>query len=304
MARQHPARASKMQALVTMEAVSSPTDEVQAQRLRIKIPKCAWNAYSPPSQRTTRSTAKLKQTLTLKRKDGIPAVPLPRIHPKPCKTKLWVFHHGGTKRVTKGHTRHRIKCEEPCLRPACSNCCKWHPRLIGSRDGAVEPISPEIDPRILNGAWKSWERRRSVSVAETIDVTVPVRNAAPDAIETPILAPVNESFSHVDDDLHHPEISFPQQIPPFHDYDVFMPTSLVKWTISTASAKTKWRAELRKRWTVSLGFASCEGKQRFEEVVRRREKKDRKRRYDRDYRARLKGKEKGREEGSGESGSG
>jgi hypothetical protein len=152
----------------------------QPSGLKIRIPKWAWNAYEPPPQTRSKLTLKLRlatqqPTGTTERtldephrEDGTPAQ---LRHPTNCKTKLWKFHYGGPARKTKGQSQHEITRETPCLQPTCANCWKWHPHLM--RDESlpdeytdqsiasnahvnVEPISPDIDPRLLDDTWQEY----------------------------------------------------------------------------------------------------------------------------------------------------
>jgi hypothetical protein len=105
-----------------------------------------------------------------------------------------------------------------------------------------------------------------------------------------VLTPVNQSFTSVS-----PLVDQSTTIPMLcsegepQRWHVFLPTSLVHGTVaSTSSVETKWRARPRQRFTVQFSFSSHKGKRRFRDLVRRREKKEKKRDYDRAYRARLK----------------
>jgi hypothetical protein len=291
MAQQHLARTSKTPALITMDTVNGPpacpADEDQLPRLCIRIPKCAWNAYAAPHPaRPTRSKSSRNQTPTLKLKD-IPHASATRApHPKPCRTKLWAFHHGGTNRVTKGPSRHRTAYDTPCLQRTCSSCWTWHARLMGS----VEPISPAVDPRILDGTWRACRSRRGSGEGVLEEA---LESAAAEGIRTPVLTPVEKGVAHSCEDVPRGEVVDALQSPALCDYDVFQPTSLVEQAGFTAPAKTEWRNSPEDGWTTCLKFVSREGKLKFREWVQRREKKERKRRYDREYRARLKGKKGG-----------
>jgi hypothetical protein len=290
----------------------------QTRNLTIKIPNWAWNSFEPYdlslTHRVTRSTtstgirAKAKLTAA-KEGHGRSAKPMFDdlvLEKKPaasstqhwgCNIKLWAFHHGGPKRAVKGVMQNQITYESPCLLLTCANCWKWHTRLMRLRnspgelprkdplsaDGVdIEPISPEIDPRILNNTWHYYQSRRG-----STNSTSP---APPETIKTPMLTPVKQSFAS---NTLHQDVYLPHQHGIISDlldqkYNILLPTSLVNQTISAAPVRTRWRSTPRQGQTVRLSFPSDEGKQKFKLLMCRREKKLKKRSYDQAYRARLK----------------
>jgi hypothetical protein len=293
-------------------------------RLKIRIPEAAWNAYNPrrqlPPRRvkraairaassTTSSTAVLdKRGKIEKNPSGPPPSSVETItKARSCKVRLWGFHHGGPKRVIKGALQNEVTYETPCLQPTCANCWKWHPHLmreqtrpyhflgdtlpenfspnIYSSKPEIEPLSPPIDPSILDGTWQSYQSRRRSSSA-SISITSNEMNAL-------VLTPVKTSFSS---DLDHHSL-------PFHVnsssssrqfYNIYLPTQLLSQTITSAPATTKWRSAPRKRYTIRLAFASHGGRGKFRDLVRKRERRAKRREYDRLYRARKAGKGRGR----------
>jgi hypothetical protein len=244
---------------------------------KIRIPKWAWNSFKPQDQEK-------------------PVPPSP--YHRGCKTKLWRFHHGGPKRGVKGAMQNEITYETPCLQSGCANCWKWHPNLMRDQyspgelpnedvsridEVDIEPISPEIDPRILNGTWQDYmSQRSSTESMGSFELT--------ETIGTPVLTPVKSSFDY---DSVNPDVYLPLQhdiddIPTDQEYHIFLPTSIVSGTISGAPTKTRWRCTPRQRHTVRLCFPSHAGKRKFRLLVLRRDKKAKKAVYDREYRARLK----------------
>jgi hypothetical protein len=147
----------------------------------------------------------------------------------------------------------------------------------------IEPISPEIDPRILNGTWRDYMSRQSST--ENVVGFEPT-----EAIGTPVLTPVKSSFDYdsVNTDVYLPLQHDIDDIPTDQEHHIFLPTSIASGTISGAPAKTRWRCTPRQRHTVRLCFPSHAGKQKFRLLVLRRDKKAKKAVYDREYRARLK----------------
>ncbi|KAF1844095.1 uncharacterized protein K460DRAFT_263578, partial [Cucurbitaria berberidis CBS 394.84] len=146
--------------------------------LKIKIPKGIWNSHDPNSHKVTKSGPRLRLKVTPSTRDNIsraatqpqPISSKERTH---CKVKLWRFHYGGPKRKGKGKSENEITYEQPCLKPTCANCWRWHSQLVQTNrvtksEGDEqqddrpnqEPSSLEIDPRILNGTWQHFQGRR------------------------------------------------------------------------------------------------------------------------------------------------
>lgn len=288
-------------------------------RLKIRIPKRAWNAYDPqaelPPRRVTRGTTRTastpttghplssKQSKKKKKKNDLSSPSTSPVrtssHPRSCKAKLWTFHHGGPKRVTKGVSQNEVTYEEPCLQPTCANCWKWHPHLVRERtltdhpsDGVVseqpgtnihstkpevEPLSPEIDPRILDGTWQLHQSRRSSVMSM----------GSNSMNNTPVLTPVKTSFASDFEHVIHPSPTHDDSSAPSNQlYNVYFPTALVKQSVTTAPSQTRWRHAPRNRYTAHISFASHEGKGKFKALIVQRERKTRRQEYDRAYRAR------------------
>jgi hypothetical protein len=263
--------------------------------LKIRIPARLWNAYQ------LRACACKKPTPRLKLRLRVPAPPITtneinlldseaknHIEPQHCKVKLFRFHYGGPSRQRKGQWQNEITYEQPCLQASCSNCRQWHARLL--HEGQVlererlgrpaqEPISPEVDPRILDGSWQLVQDYGVRSVIGDVDT------------ETAVLTPVVKAFSP----HHHHSPVF--QAPVGSKYHVLLPTALVSRTTTTASVRSLWRTTPRKRWAARLTFDSREGKTKFEVLMKQRERRDRRRAYDRARRARLRDSKKRGEAG-------
>ncbi|KAH7080850.1 hypothetical protein FB567DRAFT_114118 [Paraphoma chrysanthemicola] len=181
-------RASKKKAILNMSTTRPKTvpseDGCQTPSLKIRVPKKSWNAYQAPPEpyqslaaRPT-DTARLilrlrlpEETLTKMKSSATPnSIDESQTEPNErtsCKVKLWAFHYGGPKRVTKGASQHDVTYETPCLQSTCANCWKWHRHLMPTerpsqdfehlrRDpvsSIIETVSPDIVPRILDGSW-------------------------------------------------------------------------------------------------------------------------------------------------------
>lgn len=271
---------------------SSPNQDA---KLTIRIPKDAWNAYEQEAQepafRATRSSTRSspKSNPDTEQTHGSepasrPAAALPTLH-RTCKVKLQNFHYGGPKRVTKGAFQNEVTYDAPCLQPTCTNCWTHHRHLMTRQTLSIDqakqsvfqpppnPVSPPIDPRILDGSWRfcipfqgSAERDLEIR-RELEEPRFPTFMQMPDA---PI-QPRHDPSSHL--------------APPNQAYDVYFPTSIVSQTASGAPARTQWRSEPRRRFTVRLSFSSQVGKGRFAELVKKKEKKEKRREYDRIRRA-------------------
>ena len=253
--------------------------------LKIRIPRRLWNAYKRPACRYTRSAPQLKFKLR---------VPVPiTIHdthasepevtanePAHCKVKLFRFHHGGPQRQRKGQWQNEVMYEQPCLQPTCPNCRRWHGHLLqqlripesGSPRGrpAQEPISPDIDPRILDGTWQHLQ---------TPPHSAGTVMSAGTWGRTPVFTPVIETFPIHTDTLPSYEA---------HKYHILVPTPVISHTtIITPSVRSKWRTTPRKRYTARLIFASNAGRERYGAIMKAREKREKRRKYDRTRRARM-----------------
>jgi hypothetical protein len=275
--------------MTTLQTDAASTDPF-LRKLTIRIPKSYWNAYQPPtspqtkvSKPTLRKKPRLK--LALNAKNPTPTLapdnPTPRARLTNCKTKLCSFTYGGAKRAVKGAYRNDVAYETPCLQATCVSCRTWHAHLMRDsvplRDEtpSIEPISPDIDPRILDGTW--WfTRSRDGSL-----------NSLPSEL----------GLSPVDKAPEYPDIVRAAVESLRARWNIFLPTSLVQRTIATAQVRTQWRSSPRKRWTARLRFTSWGGKENFRDIVQMRE---RKRGYDRLYRRMKGGKVVGVDKGEGE----
>ncbi|KAF1914675.1 hypothetical protein BDU57DRAFT_428006, partial [Ampelomyces quisqualis] len=152
-------------------------------RLKIRIPKRAWNAFQPRTYHTPNCTKSAIKTRSKRKsgrwaaaKEGGRVTEVSPTSPKGCKAKLWRFQYGGAKHVVKGALQNEVRLESPCLRATCASCWKWHTHLMYRQEALVEPSerpvkhqadfeiepsSPEIDPRILDGTWKVDQSRRA-----------------------------------------------------------------------------------------------------------------------------------------------
>ncbi|KAF2827899.1 hypothetical protein CC86DRAFT_261825, partial [Ophiobolus disseminans] len=156
----------------------------QTSTLKIRIPKSAWNAYERPAEPTLSKRTRPKLTLKLSSSNERPpgtsqhlldAHPQeqntisPPAHSTNCKATLWRFQPGGPIRSRKEKLRTVVTNEAPCLRPTYASCWKWHPHLMCDEglQGEIlqqdtrsvsqddkDPISSNIDPRLLDGTWQ------------------------------------------------------------------------------------------------------------------------------------------------------
>jgi hypothetical protein len=135
MARRYSTRLRNNQTATTMtggknDKTHQPTD-AHDEHLKIRIPRWAWNSYELQTQAqhtSSRSTSGTHNEIDSKLKSS--AHENPYTQPKNCRVKLWMFHYGGAKRVTRGALQHEIVYEGPCLQFTCPNCWKWHLHLM------------------------------------------------------------------------------------------------------------------------------------------------------------------------------
>ena len=233
-------------------------------KLTLKIPKSYWNAYqSLTSQKnrvskpTQNKTPRLKLSLNAKPSTQTLEhhVPAPRPRPTNCRTKLWRFTYGGTKRAVKGEHRNDVAYEAPCLQSTCVSCCTWHARLMHDpvplRD-ETPSISPNIDPRIPDGTWRFAQSRAASSSGE-------------------VATPVNESR----EGSEYPDVVRAAVEASRSRWSVSLPTSLLEQMVSTAEVRTRWRGSPRQRWMARVKFVSSGGKEKFRDLVKLRERGER-----------------------------
>jgi hypothetical protein len=257
---------------------------------KIRIPGRSWNVYQPPACAHAKpAVPRLKLRLRVPAPPSTSAINLPdpergenETEPTHCKVKLFRFDYGGPQRQRKGQWQNEITYEQPCLQLSCPNCQKWHahlllqPRSSGQGRPAQEPISPAVDPRILDGSWQHVQSHPYPLSGEGLSVP---STPADVYTKASVLSPVVKSFpSHI-----HPMY----QAPVGSKYTIFLPTPLVSRTTTTASVRSLWRTTPRRRYTARLSFASHDGKDKFGVLMKARERKDKRREYDRARRARL-----------------
>jgi hypothetical protein len=241
------------------------TNDTHAPKQYTRIPAAAWNKYMPHHTRSRQVGVLQRPKLKLNLNFNLP----------PAEDDTTP-----ASRVSRGTTLTKIDPADPSLKYAPREQqvvelpCNDEERCVRP---VVEPLSPEIDPRILDGSWRTY-------------VPMPIASPSPSSsptpsTHTPVLTPVEKSTS----------FSFPSPSPSTDigpspsqpGYDIFLPTPLVNTTIASASTRTVWRTEPCKRLTVRLKVGS-----RLGELIKAREKRERKRErkraYDREYRARKK----------------
>lgn len=290
----------------------SPT-EPYGQALKIRISKNIWNACEPRkvsrTDRLTKPASKRKSSSTPAQKrrkkkfnyaetdkssklnneteNEKHSVSLPSQSTR-CKVKLWRFLYSQPRADS-------ITYDTPCLQPTCANCLECHAHLIGQvpPGGYVEqrqryqalldfePISPAIDPRLLDGTWEHVQSRRA-----SVQSLASLATSSVDFIT--VLTPVDKGFTTtapcLDDPITTP--TFGSQAEP-QKWNIFLPISLINRRAPSAiSVRSKWRTGPRRRFTVRLLFPTHEGRGKFKSLVCKREKKEKKRIYDRAYRAR------------------
>lgn len=286
------------------------TQDARPEKLKIRIPKRMWNECKPSTpvhatevtKLAIRTRPKVKPGRRTAVKDCADDAALSPTSPRGCKVKVWRFRYGGPKHTVKGKLRNEVTLETPCLRATCANCWKWHPHLMYNQEApeepcewqmqqqlvsAIEPTSPEIDPRILDGSWKFHQSRR----ASVASITSIKSFALPDvSSSTPTLTPVKFAFSSCN--LSRKNLLCPYEI---NDNkllqfcpDIFQPTSLMNEAMLPTSTEYTRRLAYRPPQTTCLVFRSQAGKKGFSDLVRKRERKVKKAAYDRAYRARMK----------------
>ena len=309
MSQQRPERASKIKAAENMAAmVAQPlpalTDSGEQESILLRFTKDVWNDYESGRQSNTSSPKSKagkkckRKAIAIKTEDDVTtrepkgSSPVPR----QCKVKITRFQYGGPDARVGGKYRDMITLEAPCLQPTCANCWKWHAHLMRSpldTDASLDnvhsfehpetsPLSPAIDPRILDDKWRMHSSRRN-SATDIPGLTVPSAYGQSSASSTtPVLTPVDcvlatqRRFDRAAR-LH----SYTSTVPAAPKYNVFLPKSLLRHTASqAASFKTRWREAARQSYTVRLSFSTDTGKVEFMTVLHEQARKEIKRERD------------------------
>ena len=104
----------------------------------LKIPKHLWNTYD--------SRVQVDSTQSEIRSESS--------RPTNCNVKISRFQHGGPQRQRKGQWQNEITYEQPCLRPTCISCWRWHPhllRLVQDEPGSGEALNKSSLPEDADG---------------------------------------------------------------------------------------------------------------------------------------------------------
>lgn len=268
--------------------------------LKIRIPREAWNSCVPEEEGQNLSALEGRRPFELTANaasddigvDGPYALTKEPTH---CKTKLFCFHYGGFRRQKKGQWQNSITYEQPCLQLTCSNCHQWHlPSLqdltksvdqefaVQGTEPRLEPIRPDIDPRLLNGTWRHIQSRHGSAIPAAIE----------HPIATAILTPVRpfSSCNHYQGEQRKrlPVANEHDDRAACRDFNILVPTSLLKRTVTVASVETRWRSTPRRSYTARLAFSSHDGKVNFRFLLKERARREKKKAYDRVRRARMK----------------
>ncbi|KAF2621706.1 hypothetical protein BU25DRAFT_463495 [Macroventuria anomochaeta] len=310
MSQQLPDRVSKTKAAEKMAAmIVQPLPaltESEGQKIRLTFARDIWNAYTPRTQSSTISPIKSKEGQKRKRKptpikteDDASTKKAKQSPPilRQCKVKVSRFQYGGPDARVGGRYRDMITLETPCFQTTCKNCWMGHGHLMRSlsrTDSAhnlehpeMEPLSPAVDPMIVNDEWQMYQSRRN-STTDISALTVPSARGQISTDSSPILTPVDAAFAT--------QCGFNRLLTPSpytstapatpQKYNIFLPTSLLRHTASqTLPSKTRWRETSRQHHTVRLAFSTNKGRAEFKSLVHEQAKKGIKRERERLRRA-------------------
>lgn len=155
--------------------------------------------------------------------------------------------------------------------------------MVANSSTLDESEDAKIDPRLLDGTWQSYQdqdQMSSTSSSSTSTQAAPTRIRDFVRVAQPIIEPLSPVI------LSPPQNIYPS--PSTSAWDVFLPSPLINKTVNTAEVHSKWCEEPRRTGVVKCVFKSREGKRKFVELVKSREKKEKKREYDRARRATMK----------------
>jgi hypothetical protein len=251
----NPSSLWKSESSPTITSHDAPTESVYS------TPVARPRTTKPWQARKSRSSNPAAVAKRLRKSTPTPTLMPPPISttypPTRCRTFLYRFVPGP----------HDMRLEAPCLQPSCKSCVKWHPNLVSElawiiTRPAVEPLSPILDPRIL----EPWEpeiihtegRRVSDVSVQGLPSSFPPTNS----MELQIVhAPITPFL-----DVHIPPPSL--DLPNIQRYSVLLPEYLLNHTVSRPiPAKSLWRTFPRKSYTATLAFLSLSARQGFAERV-------------------------------------
>jgi hypothetical protein len=207
MSQQRPFRASKVRAaknIATMTSPPPPNPSKGSEELKktLTIPRDIWNDYQPqsphdsragasqaapepapepaeePTEEPTEESAEEQDHASQPSEDE--HQPATSRTPRACNVKTTRFQYGGPDARIKGQDANTITLEQPCLRPTCTSCLKWHAHLMTGELGGLERSMDFVELRVDDGVSKDggFEGKRCDSVIgspERMDVLPQLR---------------------------------------------------------------------------------------------------------------------------------
>ncbi|KAF1364532.1 hypothetical protein EJ07DRAFT_151800 [Lizonia empirigonia] len=247
MSQQRPERVSKIRAIENMTTmIVQPlpfVDQSGDEKIWLRFAKDIWNECQPEIQAPTIVTPKLKAVPKRRRKLAAittgdrAAAPGPKrslTQPRQCKVKITRFQYGGPDARVAGKLRNEITLEAPCLRPTCGR-----------------------------------HQNRRNSTFDTSSQTI--SSAQEQGFATPVLMPVKQIFKcqrafNQTADLCTPCTSKTTSL----EFNVFLPTHLLKHAAPATQSKTQWRTIPRQRYTANDTFLMPEAKETVQNSLHKR----------------------------------
>ena len=182
MSQQRPVRTSKVRAAKTIATMASPPPPSPSKggeetKTALSFPRNIWNDYQPQSPGGNRAGA---SRAAVPEPAQEPAQEQARAsqptedenHPttsrttRACNVKTTRFQYGGPNARVKGQDAETITIEQPCLRPTCTSCLRWHAHLMTGELGGLERrmdfVGLQVDDGVLT--YGRLEEKRCDSV--------------------------------------------------------------------------------------------------------------------------------------------
>lgn len=191
MSQQRPVRASTVRAakiIATMASPPPPSPSKGGEEIKtaLSFPRNIWNDYQPQSPEGDRAGASqaavpepAQEPAQEQDRASQPTEneshPTTSRTPRACNVKTTRFQYGGPNARVKGQDAETITIEQPCLRPTCTSCLKWHAHLMTGELGGLERRMDFVELQVDDGVLRygGLEGKRYDSVIGSPERTEP-----------------------------------------------------------------------------------------------------------------------------------
>ena len=123
---------------------TSQSSPPRTRQLEIRIPAHIWNAYALADDQPRRVERKRVSRAT-----------------RSCNVKLSGFQYGGPARKQRGKYKNDISFVQPCFKPTCASCLRWHPHAVRENsEDSEEPATRDAPVRITRSMSRSMSRQQ------------------------------------------------------------------------------------------------------------------------------------------------